>query len=105
MQVFELRHNGGAQRLQAPGGDAVANREASFSLNTICIAPPLFAEGAPAFTRDLLEAIGGWTLPVANVHFIGNNPFATSWDPAVRAKLDAVRATIDPEGIFGAGAR
>jgi hypothetical protein len=100
MQVFEIRHSGGAQRIQPAGGDAVANREADFTMNTICIAPPLFAGIAPAFARDLFEAIGAWTLPVANVNFVGNNPFATPWDSAVRARLDAVRATIDPDGIF-----
>lgn len=100
LQIFELRHNGGAQRIPPPGGDAVANRDAAFTLNTICIAPPLFAGVAPAFAKDTLEAIGAWTLPVANVNFIGNNPFATPWDAATRARLDAVRASVDPDGIF-----
>jgi FAD/FMN-containing dehydrogenase len=105
MQIFELRHNGGAQRIQPPGGDAVANRDAAFTFNTISIAPHLFAGVAPAFARDTLEAIGDWTLPVANVNFIGNNPFATPWDDAVREKLDAVRASVDPDGIFAPPAR
>lgn len=100
LQVFEVRHNGGAQRIPPPGGDAVSNRDAAFTFNTICIAPPLFAGVAPAFARDLLEAIDDWTLPVANVNFIGNNPFATPWDSTVRAKLNTVRMTVDPDGIF-----
>ncbi len=105
LQIFELRHNGGAQRIQPPGGDAVANREAAFTFNTICVAPPLFAGVAPAFARDLLGAIDAWTLPVANANFIGNNPFAAPWDQVVLARLDAARASVDPEGIFAPPAR
>jgi FAD/FMN-containing dehydrogenase len=105
LQVSELRHNGGAQRNQPPGGDAVANREAAFTFNTICIAPPLFAGVAPAFASDLLDQIGAWTLPVANINFIGNNPIATPWDSAVREKLDAVRNSVDPDRIFATPSR
>ncbi|HET9660125.1 MAG TPA: FAD-binding oxidoreductase [Thermomicrobiales bacterium] len=105
LQVFELRHGGAAQHQAPSGGDAVANRAAHFTMNTICIAPDLFAEVAPAYARNLLDAIGVWTLPVANVNFIGNNPFATPWDSATLAKLDAVRTSVDPNGIFASAIR
>jgi hypothetical protein len=105
LQVSELRHGGAAQHHAPASGDAVANRDAHFTMNTICIAPDLFAEVAPAYARNLLDVIGAWTLPVANVNFIGNNPIATPWDSATLAKLDAVRHSVDPDGIFAPPAR
>ena len=105
LHVSELRHGGAAQHHAPPSGDAVANRDAHFTMNTICTAPDLFAEVAPAYAGSLLDAIGGWTLPVANINFIGNNPLATPWDSATLAKLNAVRHAVDPDGIFALPAR
>lgn len=97
--IVELRHNGGRQRVAPPGGDAVEDRQASFTLHMICVAPPLFTQ-APDAARAVLQDMSAWTLPVANVNFIGNNPFATPWSPAVLDRIEGARRVVDPEGVF-----
>lgn len=102
LQVSELRHGGAAQRHAPKGGDAVANRDAHFAMGTICVAPPLFAEVAPAYARALLESLSPWTLPVANVNFIGHNPLPSPWASDVATRLDVMRRSVDPDGILSA---
>ncbi len=98
--MAELRQNGGRQRVQPPDGDATEDRQAGFTLHLICVAPPLFAEAAPEAARTVLQDLSAWTLPVANVNFIGNNPFATPWPPDVLTRIEAARRSVDPAGIF-----
>ena len=62
--------------------------------------PALFAEAAPAAAQEAMDALAPWTLPTANVNNICDNTRHTPWNAATQARLDAVRASWDPDGVF-----
>jgi len=98
--MAELRHGGGAARLDVPGGSAVTGRDASFTMFLAAMYPPLFEVVAPAAFREAMEAMAPWLLPVANVNLIAENTVSTPWPPEVAARLDQIRDRYDPDGAF-----
>lgn len=105
--AVELRHLGEATRSDVPDGSAVSGRGAAFTLALIGRDPALFAEVIPAAMARLKEELAPWISPERNLNFLGSSrsaeDFAGAWPPATRARLDAVRAEVDPQRIFARG--
>jgi FAD/FMN-containing dehydrogenase len=98
--VAEMRHGGGAQKIDVPEGSAVTGRAANYTLFLVSMFPPLFAEAAPAVAAEAMDAFRPWALPEVNVNFIERNATARPWSPETQARLDEVRRRYDPEGTF-----
>jgi FAD/FMN-containing dehydrogenase len=104
----EIRHYGGkATRSDAEGGSAVGGRDADFTLAVVAADPSLFESATPAAFAELTEAVAPWTSSEMNVNFMGKpdtaERYASAWRAEIRARLDAVRALYDPDGVFAFG--
>lgn len=107
--VVEVRQLGGATARPGGGPDAVSGRELRHSL---------FVSGAPLPDQELVRgavqavvaAFEPWRAPTTLVNFVGscNEPGAltASWTPEQNSRLAAIRAAVDPDGLFpfGSGA-
>lgn len=104
----EIRHYGGpATRNDVEGGSAVGGRGADFTLGLVGVDPTLFESVIPAAFAELEEVLGPWKSTEMNVNFMGRpasaERYASAWPPAIRARLDEVRARYDPNGVFTFG--
>lgn len=103
--VVEIRHLGGALGRRPAAPDAVAGRDAAFSLFVVSApVPALFADVVPAATAGLLEALAPWATGAVQPNFVGglNAPDAVAgaWPREVAARLNDVWRRYDPAGIF-----
>src|SRR5690606_26026129 len=96
----ELRHGGGAMLTDVAEGSATTGRDAICTMFLETLEPPLFETVAPAATAEMLDALGPWLSPEANVNFIGESEGLRAWTPETQARLDGVRAAYDPDGLF-----
>ena len=105
--MAELRLLGGAIVRRPAVPDAVAGRDAAYSLYALAPMAPPVAGIAPMAARAVVDAVRAWTsglLP--NFAGIGGGGrLAGCWDDATFARLLAVRDRYDPDGVFDAGLR
>lgn len=102
--MVEIRHLGSATGTDVPEGSAVGGRSAGASL-TFVGAPnaALFQGPVPAAADAVFAAIGPWLAPETNINFVGvHRPGQTGepWSVEVAERLDGVRGTYDPAGVF-----
>jgi FAD/FMN-containing dehydrogenase len=99
----ELRHLGGATRVDVPEGSAVGGRASEYSLGLIATNPASF-ESVPAAGDRLRNAISGFIAPETNVNFLGavrsKEHFESAWPASTVARLAEVRKRYDPDGVF-----
>jgi FAD/FMN-containing dehydrogenase len=104
--MVELRQLGGALARPAAVPNAVAGRDAAFSLFAIGpMAGPL-TEVVPAVTQSVVDALEPWASRGGLLNFQGvADPARVSslWSDADRARLLAVKQRVDPAGIFSTG--
>ncbi|WP_051486163.1 FAD-binding oxidoreductase [Nocardioides sp. J54] len=103
--VAEVRLLGGALARPTAGPDAVVGRDAAAQLFVVSApAPDLFTTAVPAVAQALVGAVGAWSTGVVQPNFVGAlsgpNPWVRAWPADVRDALDAVRAELDPAGLF-----
>lgn len=103
--VVELRQLGGALAASPRSDDAVAGRDAAYSLFAVSApVPDLFANVVPAFAQRLFGALDPWATGTVQPNFVGglNAPgtMQRAWTADVRAGLHAVWRTYDPAGVF-----
>ncbi len=102
--VAELRHLGGALGRRAPGAGAVSGFDAAYLLYTGGMAPiPEAGAVVREQARALVDALGPWAGGRAYLSFAESTTDpATAFDAAGYARLRAVRARVDPDGLFRA---
>ncbi|SNQ46754.1 Mitomycin radical oxidase [Frankia canadensis] len=98
----ELRQLGGALGRPAPGAGALSMVDGAFLLFTCGIAasPETAAHGL-ADTRRVTDALAPFASGREYLNFVDQPAdAATGYDPATWARLRAIRASVDPDGLF-----
>ncbi len=104
LAMVELRLMGGALARPAAVPNAVAGREGAFSLTAIAPAPPPLLETAHALTSATVAALAPWSTGTGLVNFAGHGgdeALRAAWAPEVLRRLREVKASVDPQGVFG----
>jgi hypothetical protein len=104
--AIEIRHLGGATRIDVPEGSAVGGRPAGFTLGLIGVDSAQFDQVLPAAADRLIGALRPWLSAETNVNFTPDprftEPFARPWSTATTARLQEIRRRYDPAHIFAA---
>jgi hypothetical protein len=109
--LAEIRALGGALGRDAEVPNAVAGRDAAFSLFTVGVLAPPIADAVPRALDAVLAAMEPWGTGGALVNFAGGatgepaDRVRATWDPAARRRLTEIRDRVDPKGVFAAAAR
>ncbi|MFC9788932.1 FAD-binding oxidoreductase [Rhodococcus sp. NPDC127528] len=109
--LAEIRAMGGALGRDAEVPNAVAGRDAAFSLFTVGMPVPPIAEAVPVALDSVLAAMEPWGTGGALMNFAGGatgepaDRVRATWDPQARRRLTAIRDRVDPKGVFAAAAR
>jgi FAD/FMN-containing dehydrogenase len=105
--MAELRHLGGALARPAAPPNAVSGRCAAFSAFVLGPAVPGLEDAVPAVGEGLLAALAPYDAGVRLVNFLGHatDPAQVSvaWSPQDAARLIALKAQLDPQGLFSVG--
>ncbi|QHT55191.1 FAD-binding oxidoreductase [Cellulomonas sp. H30R-01] len=102
--AVELRHVAApvsASAARTTGQDAVAGRDAAFTLGLVTVGPEAAGVG-PGAAERVLSAVAPWLADEANPNMSGGLP--GRWRPDVAARLDAVRRRYDPDDLLGSHA-
>lgn len=100
--VIELRHMGGALATDPVATSAVSGRDAAFNLTVIGPYPPPLAEAVDQASTTVLEAVRPWSLGRTQANFHGvSGDVRDAWAPEDRTRLDALKSSWDPDGLFG----
>jgi FAD/FMN-containing dehydrogenase len=100
--VAELRHLGGAVGRAAPDGGALSRLDAEFAFHAVGIPmAPEMAAAIPEHTARIREALAPWGSGRSLLNFAGRptDP-STAFPPDTCARLRAIRAQADPDGLF-----
>lgn len=104
--MVEVRHLGGAIARQPAVPNAVAGRDAKFSLFALGpMAGPL-VEVVPAITQSVIDRLAPWAARGSLLNFLGAaNPERVRqlWNEADQARLLAVKHQYDPANVFAFG--
>ncbi|HET6295791.1 MAG TPA: FAD-binding oxidoreductase [Kribbella sp.] len=106
--AIELRHLGGATKRDVPEGSAVGGRNADYTLIFIGVPDPsLFDTVLPKVVDGVLAPLAPWISPETNVNYAGGffipGSYDASWPADTLTRLNAVRATYDPNTVFPYG--
>ncbi|KAA1422763.1 FAD-binding oxidoreductase [Mumia zhuanghuii] len=103
---LEVRHVGGASAAGAPDGSSAAGfRDFDYTVTVLGVPDPaLFDDVLPGVFAQVEEAIGAWRSPHLSPNWM-SDPYdaaqiARTWPQDVLARLEAVRSTHDPDGLF-----
>jgi FAD/FMN-containing dehydrogenase len=107
LAMVELRHLGGALGRPARVPNAVAGRDAAFSVFVLGPAVPGLEEAVPAAGRAVLDVFAPYLAGSRLVNFLGEDTdpdtVARAWSPEDSARLRELKAAYDPAGIFTVG--
>ncbi|WP_327010204.1 FAD-binding protein [Dactylosporangium sp. NBC_01737] len=100
----ELRQLGGALGRCAPGAGALARLDGAFALFSCGIAAtPEMGAAAVADAGRVVSALRPWASGSQYLNFAEERVAAdTAYEPAALRRLRAIRATVDPSGLFAA---
>ncbi|SDN58578.1 FAD-binding oxidoreductase [Geodermatophilus sp. DSM 45219] len=105
--MAEIRMLGGALAREPRVPNAVAGRGAAWSVFVLGAMVPELAEVLPVVGRGVLAALQPWAAPGGLVNFLGDvagpDEVAAAYPPAVRERLLALKAAVDPAGVFSSG--
>ncbi len=102
LMFAELRHLGGALAVPAPTGGAVDHLPGAYALLAVSPAPtPKMAEIGRAVTAGVVEAMRPWANRRSFLNFADRTvDVATAYGDDAWPRLQQVRATVDPNGVF-----
>ncbi|NCL73188.1 FAD-binding protein [Rhodococcus sp. YH1] len=109
--LAEVRAMGGALGVPPETPNAVAGRDAAFTLFTVGVLVPPLADAVPGALETVVGAMAPWATGGALMNFAGgvDGPpaarVANAWTPAQRTRLAEIRAAYDPSGVFAPAAR
>jgi hypothetical protein len=102
--MVELRRLGGALAREPQTPNAVPGREARYGIFVIGAPVPELFPALPGIIQGVLGALNPWRSERSLPNFLGaaNTPhdYRNAWAPEARERLAAVRATVDPRGVF-----
>ncbi|TFV53948.1 FAD-binding oxidoreductase [Geodermatophilus sp. DF01-2] len=105
--MAEIRLLGGALAREPHVPDAVAGRDAAWSVLVLGPMVPELTEVLPQVGRGVLAALEPWAAPGCMVNFLGDvsgpDEVAAAYPPAVRERLLGLKAAVDPGGVFSFG--
>lgn len=109
--LAEVRAMGGALGVPPETPNAVAGRDAAFTLFTVGVLVPPIADAVPGALETVVGAMAPWATGGALMNFAGGVDgapaarVANAWTPAQRTRLAEIRAAYDPSGVFAPAAR
>jgi hypothetical protein len=105
--VVELRLMGGAMARPPLEPNAVAGRDAAFSLMTIGPAVPGLLDAVPVAAQAVHEALAPWRSPTNLTNWLGREldreRVCASWSYGQQARLRATKTVYDPTDLFSHG--
>ncbi|MFZ2174223.1 MAG: FAD-binding protein [Rhodococcus sp. (in: high G+C Gram-positive bacteria)] len=111
IMLAEIRAMGGALSRAPATPNAVAGRDAAFTLVAIGVLAPPIAEVVPTALDAVIDALAPWGTGGALVNFAGSTQgesadrVVAAWSPAQLARLVETREKYDPRGVFASAAR
>jgi hypothetical protein len=104
----EVRHMGGALARPAEVPNAVAGREAAFSLMALGPVIPGLEPVVKGAIGRVVDALAPWHAPQRLINFVGHETdpaaVAAAYPPAVAARLKELKGRFDPQNLFSYGA-
>lgn len=110
LAVAELRAMGGALGRRPASANAVAGRDAAFNLFAVGVLVPPIADAVPAALDGFVDRFEPWSCG-AFVNMAGAatglpaDRARSAWSADTRDRLEAIRAEVDPQGVFSAASR
>ena len=105
--MVELRLLGGALARQPKVPNAVAGRDAAYSVFVLGPAVPELARVVPAVGRGVLSALHPWAAPGVLTNFLGDvtgpAEVLNAWPAEAQCRLVEVKRAVDPNGVFTFG--
>jgi FAD/FMN-containing dehydrogenase len=104
--MVEIRHLGGALGRPAAVPNAVAGRDAAFSVFAIGPMDGPVAEVVPAITQSVVDRVAPWSTGGSLLNFLGQagpERVRGVWNPMDRARLVDVKRRYDPANVFAFG--
>lgn len=103
--AVEIRHFGGALSRQPKVANAVGGRDAGYQLFVVGMVMPGMPPGlVPMAGNTVLASAEPWATGGTQINFHGEptdpDKLARAWPAETHARLQAVRAQVDPAGIF-----
>ena len=107
LMMVELRQLGGALARGPEVPNAVPGRDAAWMAYVIGPGVPELAQVVPAAGRGVLAALLPWASPGSLINHLGDvsgpEEVAAAYPAATLARLRAVKAEVDPAGVFRFG--
>lgn len=105
--IAEIRAFGGALARDPEHRNAVGGRDAAYAINVIGPYPPPLQDAVAAAGNAVLDAMTPWATGASLINFSGvataPEHVRRSWPPETLARLQAVDAQWDPDGLFRFG--
>ncbi|MGY1805102.1 FAD-binding oxidoreductase [Blastococcus sp. SYSU D00922] len=105
--MTEIRLMGGALGRQPKVPNAVAGRSGAFAVEVVGPGIPELAQVVPMVGKGVLGTLAPWKAPETMVNFLGEvsgpEEVAAAYLPETIERLRAVKAQVDPAGIFTFG--
>jgi len=101
----EVRHLGGATRVDVPEGSAVGGRDGAFAFIMIGAPDPsLFESVLPRVADGVTARLAEWISPFTTINYTGDlsgpGAYEAAWPPATFTRLAAIRSLYDPPTLF-----
>jgi FAD/FMN-containing dehydrogenase len=105
--MVEIRQLGGALARAPRVPNAVAGRGAAWTVYVVGVGVPELAGVVPVLGRAVLDALRPWASAECPMNHLGEvsgpEEVAAIYPPAVLERLRAIKAAVDPTGVFSFG--
>ena len=102
--MAEVRLLGGALGREPEVPDAVAGRDAAYSVFLVAPGVPELTQVLPAIADGVYAALEPWRAPGGLVNFLGDHhsteQVGAAWAPEVHERLMVLKRRVDPDDVF-----